>query len=61
MASGSSYQDFAIRLWDVESGALLRILDGHTHGVDALEFSPNGQMLASATYDGTLRLWGIRP
>jgi len=61
MASGSSYQDFAIRLWDVENGALLRTLEGHTRGVNALEFSPNGQLLASATYDGTLRLWGIRP
>ena len=61
LASGSSYQDFAVRLWDVQSGALLRTLEGHTHGIESLEFSPNAQLLASAAYDGTLRLWGIRP
>jgi len=61
LASGSSYQDFAVRLWDVQSGALLRTLEGHTRGIESLEFSPNAQLLASADYDGTLRLWGIRP
>ena len=61
LASGGGFQDNNLRLWDVETGLLLRLLEGHTHSIDSLAFSPNGQILASGSYDGTLRLWGIRP
>lgn len=37
--------------------ALLRVLEGHTSPVYAIAFSPNGSRLASASSDGTLRLW----
>jgi len=61
IASGHSYQDNNIRLWDADTGQLLRTLDGHTHAVDILAFSPNGELLASGSYDGSVRLWGLRP
>lgn len=61
LASGDSYQDNSVRLWAVDSGDLLRTLPGHTHGVEHLTFSPDGQILVSGSYDGTVRLWGIRP
>jgi len=61
LASGDSYQDNAVRLWAVDSGELLRTLEGHTHGIEHLTFSPDGQMLVSGSYDGSVRLWGIRP
>ena len=61
LASGDSYQDNSVRLWAVDSGELLRTLEGHTHGVEHLTFSPDGQMLVSGSYDGSVRLWGIRP
>ena len=34
-----------------------RILKGHTDDVTSVSFSPNGQMIASGSYDRTIRLW----
>ena len=61
LASGGSYESNLVRLWDPSTGLLLRSLDGHTSGVTHLLFSPENQFLVSGTYDGTLRIWGIRP
>jgi WD40 repeat protein len=61
LASGDAYGDHDIRLWDVATGVLLGTLPGHEHAVGQLTFSPQGHMLASASYDGEVRLWGIRP
>ncbi|KAI9708129.1 MAG: hypothetical protein M1828_003189, partial [Chrysothrix sp. TS-e1954] len=33
--------------------SLLQTLEGHTNGVNAVTFSPDGQLLASASYDNT--------
>jgi WD40 repeat protein len=61
LASGGSYQNQFVRLWDTQSGGLLHSLPGHIHAVEHLAFSPNGAYLASASYDGMVRIWGIRP
>jgi WD40 repeat protein len=61
LASGEGYRSTAIHLWDLTNGQSLRLLEGYTHAVDHLTFSPNGRLLASASYDGTLRLWGVHP
>jgi WD40 repeat protein len=52
--------DDPVRIWDVESGELLHILDGHTQDVhDATwGYTDDGQaLLATASTDGTARIW----
>jgi hypothetical protein len=55
LASGGS--DGKVRLWEPNSGRLLRVLSRHTGGINALAFSPDGEWLASASQDSSVGLW----
>jgi hypothetical protein len=48
-----------IRLWDVRMTAECATLRGHSLGVAALAYSPDGKMLASGGRDGEARLWHL--
>ena len=50
-----------ICLWDVPTGTLRTRLRGHSEAVSSVAFSHRGDRLASASYDGTVRLWQILP
>lgn len=50
-------QDAAIRIWDVDTGSMVRTLEGHSTPVRALAFSPDGRILVSKSEGGAVRLW----
>lgn len=50
-----------IWLWDAKTGKLLKTIEGYQANIAYLTFSPDGTLLATASLDGTMRLWGIPP
>ncbi|TEY28544.1 hypothetical protein BOTCAL_1016g00010 [Botryotinia calthae] len=57
VASGSI--DKTIRLWDVATGELLQILEGHSDWINSVAFSPDSTIIASGSRDETIRLWDV--
>jgi WD40 repeat protein len=52
--------DCHIRLWEVKTGKLLLICQGHTNWVRFVVFSPDGEILASCGADQNIKLWNVR-
>ena len=49
----------SVHLLDASTFKQIRTLDGHTAGVMALAFHPDGTILATGARDGTIRLWDV--
>ncbi|ERE91409.1 apoptotic protease-activating factor 1 [Cricetulus griseus] len=58
LATGSN--DFFLKLWDLNQKECRNTMFGHTNSVNHCRFSPDDEVLASCSADGTLKLWDVR-
>ncbi len=54
----SSSDDTTIKIWNTETGEMIRNLVGHTQIVNHLKLLPNGD-LASAADDSLVKIWNF--
>lgn len=55
----SASVDKTVRIWDVESGIVLRTITGHTSWAFHCSFSPDDKKIMSTSDDRTVRLWCV--
>ena len=58
-SSPPEYRSCCIRIWDAKTRTLLKQLSGHTTVVSDLSFSSDSRYLASASWDGSVKLWSV--
>jgi WD40 repeat protein len=56
MVASGAY-DHTVRLWNADTGELVRVLEGHDGWVNQVAFSLDGSQVISSSYDGTIRVW----
>ena len=55
----SGSDDGTLRLWDVERGESLRVMQGYMASLYDVDWSPDGTWLASAGADTVVSLWEV--
>jgi WD40 repeat protein/GTPase SAR1 family protein len=51
--------DKTVRLWDMEAGRCLRVLEGHTDYVRSVAWSSDQRHALSGAHDNSVRLWDV--
>jgi len=53
----SCSDDKTVRLWSVQTGAVLKVMEGHHDRVNSVAYSPDGSLIASGSADRTVKMW----
>ncbi len=54
---GSCGLDETVKIWDVQTNRVIKILKGHSGEVTTIAISPDGKYLVSAEYDKRIIIW----
>ena len=57
--SGGPAEDNTMKMWDVETGRLVQIFEGHSDTILAIAISPDGSRALTGGFDGTIKLWDL--
>jgi WD40 repeat protein len=57
----ASTTDGSVMVWRVDGGELVGVMRGHSERVPFVQFEQSGDVLLSASWDSTARLWDLRP
>lgn len=52
---------YPVQMWDLQTGDLIATLPGHAAPIRAIQFSPDGTYIFSASETGEVRLWATHP
>ena len=55
----STSDDNTIRVWDINNGHCLLILEGHTDAVLSIDITLDSSNIVSGSNDNTVRLWDV--
>ena len=48
-----------LHIWAADTGALIKVLEGHSSSINDLTWSEDGNHIASGSSDGTVIIWDV--
>ncbi len=52
--------DSTAKLWETESGRVVRVFKGHNGGVRSVDFSSDGSQIVTGSLDRTAKIWDVK-